>query len=87
MSDELPTRDDLTLKTLYCDGYWGVTLIDGVAKLNLYEIRFSVDGVKERLIVGRIAIPIPSLRLVAEGLTKLCDGIDNGTFSERGTTH
>jgi hypothetical protein len=33
------------IPTLYVDGFWGVAISDGVAKINLYEVKYPlVEG-------------------------------------------
>jgi hypothetical protein len=71
--DNLETVDDDSLKTIYVDGYWGVSITDGVMKLNLYETRTSPIGemTTKKYIVARIAIPLPSFFKVADAFSQL----------------
>jgi hypothetical protein len=65
--------DDDSVKTTYIDGYWGVSITDGVMKLNLYEVRTSPvePPISKKYIVARLAIPLASFLKVTEALNGL----------------
>jgi hypothetical protein len=71
--DDLETVDDDSVKTIYIDGYWGVSITDRVLKINLYEIKTSPSAtpISKKHIVARLAVPIPSFFKIADAFDQL----------------
>lgn len=69
---------------LFIDGYHGVAIQKGVAKLNLYSIAFDADtNHHERRVVLRLAVPLGTLVGMHEALGDLINNLEREGFLKR----
>lgn len=73
---KLVTRQDAP--EIYADGYAGVSITNGVAKLNLYSsgLAPTLDGA-EHVMVCRLALPVPALIGIVAALNSLLEQMKN----------
>jgi hypothetical protein len=55
---------------IFIDGFWGIAVIDGVARVHLYRLHYRLDtGAVSKEIVATISIPASSLENVLDSLS------------------
>jgi hypothetical protein len=66
---KLPTITHDNTPHFFVDGFWGLVVLDGVVRMNLYRLHYSLDsGIVQKEIVATIAIPEGSLWKVLDAL-------------------
>jgi len=69
--------------SLFIDGFHGMAVINGMARLNLHEDRYNpISGKTERHIVTRLVFPVAGLAGFIEGLQKANESISSSILTE-----
>jgi hypothetical protein len=70
--NELETMEDPAAPVIFVDGFWGLAIADGVARINLYRLKYPYGQAKpHKVIVATLAISAPSLWKVTQTLEQL----------------
>jgi hypothetical protein len=69
---DIETVDEPAAPQIFADGYWGLAIADGVARINLYRLNYMAGEPKpQKVIVARLAIPEPSLWKIVDSLGQI----------------
>lgn len=72
--NDIQARDNNSAPALYVDGFTGISLANGVVKLNMHADHFnsSTDAI-ERHIITRLVMPVAVLVSLSQGLQQLVE--------------
>jgi hypothetical protein len=75
---DLETVDDPAAPQIFLDGFWGLAIADGVARINLYGLNYLIGQTKpQKIIVARLAVPESSLWKMVDTLGQVRAEIAN----------